>query len=95
MELDFASTPEAEAKGRAIIKRLKDEYPSGKYFCICDCRDSSLTKERAEIWQSFEYVKIFFRDHSKVIFRTDHCPICGRNLPTPNGGKHSNGSKRI
>lgn len=95
MELDFATTPDAEAKGRAIIKRLKDEYPAGKFYCICDCCDSSITIERAEIWQNHTLVKIFFPDQNKVVFRADRCPICGNKLPTADGGAHSNGRKRI
>lgn len=96
MKLDFAPSPEAEKKARAIIDRLKAEYPDGRFFCICDCHDSSLTKEGGEIWQNYELIKVFFPDRNRmVVFISDCCPICGKKLPTPDGGRQSNGMKLI
>lgn len=95
LEVDYSTTPGAEIKGKAIIDRLRAEYPAGNFYCICDCYNSSLTKEHAEIWQNFTQVKIIFPDQNKVVFRSDCCPVCGKKLPTADGGSQSNRMKLI
>lgn len=90
LEVTCATTPEVELQGRAIIDRLRAEYPAGEFYCICDCYNTSLTKEGAEIWVNFDQVKILFPDSNIVIFRSDTCPVCRKKLPTADGGSRSN-----
>jgi len=77
--------------GHKIIDRLSAEYPKGKFHCICQCHDSTLLKEEAEIWQNMDMIKIYANNGRYVVFRTDFCPICSRSLPTADGGRQSNG----
>lgn len=85
----------------AILDRFKKEYQAGRCHCICECHDSTIVKEHAEVWQNYTSIEVADNDgaflgmHKFVVFLADHCPICGRPLPTPDGGSKSNGFKEI
>lgn len=92
----------ADLWARGILDRLKEVYEAGEMYCICECYDSTIVKEGGEIWQNMDLIKILDnRDYcwlgmeKCVVYRTDFCPICGKPLPTVDGGRYSNGMKVI
>ena len=81
------------------FKSFREAYEKGKCFCICECSDTTLFEDGTEIWQNHNLIKIFSNDPQPLgmltEFYADRCPICGKPLPTVDGGKKSNGFKTI
>lgn len=101
LALFYAMQPDQVPWAVAILDRLKEEYHAGRCHCICECYDTTIVREGAEVWQNYYSIEVADNDggilgmNKFVVFYADHCPICGRPLPTPDGGSKSNGLKEI
>lgn len=101
----FKDRTEAESfakTGLAIMASMQDCLNSGTLpHCICECCDSTLVGVKgrrrydAELWQNEDTVKLQYTNvDARVNYITDVCPICGKKLPTKDGGTNTNGFER-
>lgn len=86
-------------KAFGVVARLHKD--AEKFHCPCMCYDSSLLKERGEVWMNWDTLKIKLDDENgyslcQVNFSGMRvCPICGRQLPTNGRDKLTNRMKKI
>ena len=98
LHVKYTKRPADVSWALSILERFKKKYIAGECHCICECHDTTIVKEGAEVWQNHNSIKIADNDdpwalglHKYVVFETDTCPVCGGDLPTADGGSESNG----